>query len=111
MTKPYSVPNKRKVDYPIDKIFLDRWSPRSLSYEDFLEDDLKTLFEAARWTPSSSNAQPWRFLYAMNGSEEWNKFFGLLGEFNQLWCNNAGALIVLVSRNHQNHFLKELNLN
>ncbi len=95
--KPYDVKNERKADYPIDKIFLDRWSPRSLS-PDMSEEELMTLFEAARWTPSSNNGQPWRFLYAKNGTEEWNVFYDLLGDFNKIWCKNAAYLIVLISR-------------
>src|SRR3989344_5797969 len=98
MTKPYSVPNNRKSEFPIDKIFLERWSPRSLSNENFTEEELLTLIEAARWTPSSSNVQPWRFLYAMHNTSEFKIFFELLGDFNKMWCKTAGALLVLISK-------------
>src|SRR5215471_14531707 len=54
--------DKRKSDYPIDALFLDRWSPRAMSGEPISETVLKTLLEAARWAPSSFNAQPWRML-------------------------------------------------
>jgi nitroreductase len=96
--KPYEIPNERKADFEIDKIFLDRWSPRAMSGEKISEEELKGLFEAARWAPSSSNVQPWRFLYGHRDTEEWKLFFDLLGEFNQLWCKNAGVLIVLISK-------------
>ena len=95
--KPYDVENGRKAEHEVDKVFLERWSPRSLG-PDMSEEELMTLFEAARWTPSSSNGQPWRFLYAKNGSEGWELFFNLLVDFNKLWCKNAGFLIVLLSR-------------
>lgn len=98
MTKPYEIPNERKSEYLIDKIFLERWSPRSISYENFSEKDLLTLIEAARWTPSSSNVQPWRFIYAMYGSEEWKKFYDFLDDFNHIWCKTVGALIVVISK-------------
>ena len=98
MTKPFSVKNERKADFPINPIFLKRWSPRSLR-SDVSEKELMGLFEAARWAPSSSNEQPWRFLYAKNGSYEWNDFFDLLDDFNKLWCKNAAYLLVLISRN------------
>lgn len=98
MTKPYDVKNERKAGNEIDKIFTNRWSPRSVSKEDFTKEDLMSLFEAARWAPSSSNNQPWRFLYSINGDKNWDKFFGLLAEFNQMWCKNAGALIVVSSK-------------
>ncbi len=56
-----------------------------------------TLFEAARWAPSTYNEQEWRFLYATRDSEHWDTFFGLLMEANQVWCRNAAVLIVVVS--------------
>jgi nitroreductase len=58
-----------------------------------------TLFEAARWAPSSYNNQPWHFIYATKDSAEWKTFFNLLIEFNQSWCKNAAALVVIVSKN------------
>ncbi len=97
MTKPYEVKNERKAEYPIDKIFIDRWSPRSLS-PDLSEKELMILFEAARWAPSSSNLQPWRFLYAKNGTKEWNIFYDLLIDFNKIWCRSSAYLIVLISK-------------
>lgn len=60
--------------------------------------DLLVLFEAARWAPSSGNSQPWRFLFARRDTEAWPRFFGLLNEGNKLWCRNAAALIVFVSK-------------
>ena len=98
MTKPYDLKNERKSEHDVDEIFIKRWSPRAIGKKDFTEDDLASLFEAARWTPSSFNVQPWRFLYAMNGDENWSTFFGLLGEFNQMWAKDAGALIVVLSK-------------
>jgi nitroreductase len=59
---------------------------------------LMTLFEAARWAPSSSNAQPWRFVYVLRGSPAWPKFIDALTPRNRLWCANAGALVVIASR-------------
>jgi nitroreductase len=87
----------RKADYPIDSLFLDRWSPRAMSGEPLAESELMTLFEAARWAPSASNFQPWRIFYAMRDTAEWPVFFGLLKESNQVWCRNAAALLVFAS--------------
>jgi nitroreductase len=52
---------KRNAGYPIDPLFLDRWSPRAMSGEEIAEEELLTLFEAARWAPSSYNNQPGGF--------------------------------------------------
>jgi nitroreductase len=47
--------------YKINPLILNRWSPRSMTGEVLGDDDMLSLFEAARWAPSSSNNQPWRF--------------------------------------------------
>ncbi|MBC8028580.1 MAG: nitroreductase family protein [Pyrinomonadaceae bacterium] len=91
---------KRTAEYPIDEIFLDRWSPRAMTGEPIAEEDLMVLFEAARWAPSSYNNQPWRMLYALRDSKHWAIFFDLMVEFNQNWAKDAGALVVFVSRTH-----------
>jgi nitroreductase len=90
--------NSRTADHPIDPLFLERWSPRAFSNEPISEAELLTLFEAARWAPSSYNAQPWRFIYARRDTEHWPRFLGLLVEYNQSWARNAAALVILVSK-------------
>ena len=96
----------RKSDYPINKIFLDRWSPRAMSGEPISDEELFTLFEAARWAPSNNNEQPWRFIYAKKGTKHFDKLFNLLVEFNQLWAKDASVLICLVAKKN---FTKEGN--
>ncbi len=93
----------RKADYPIEPLILRRWSPRAMSGETIGLDDLMSLFEAARWAPSSFNEQEWRFLYALNGSDHWSTFLGLLMEANQLWCKRAAVLVVVVSATRFSH--------
>ncbi len=92
--------NSRESQYPIDKLFLDRWSPRAFSNETLPEADLLTILEAAHWAPSASNLQPWRFLYALRGSEHWDRFLSVLIDFNQGWVKSAGALLFVISRTH-----------
>ncbi|OGT97292.1 MAG: nitroreductase [Geobacteraceae bacterium GWB2_52_12] len=87
----------RHAEHPIDQIFLDRWSPRAMSGEDIPLEELLTLFEAARWAPSSGNNQPWRILYARRSSEQWPLFFDLLTDSNKVWCDRAAALLVIIS--------------
>jgi len=90
--------NTRTADHPIDPLFLDRWSPRAFTGEGISEADLAVLFEAARWAPSSYNSQPWRFLYARRDTAHWDLFLGLLNDFNRSWAKQAGALVVIVSK-------------
>jgi nitroreductase len=98
MTTTFKGHNFRKPDHDISPIFINRWSPRAMSGDEIGREELMRLFEAARWAPSSMNNQPWRFVYAMRNSAYWGKFFGLLVPGNQVWCKNAAALIVVISK-------------
>lgn len=89
--------NSRTAEHPIDKLFLERWSPRAYTGEAMPEAELMTVLEAAHWAPSSYNSQPWRFLYALRGTPSWDAFLGLLNPFNQSWAKQAGALVIVVS--------------
>src|SRR5262245_36262805 len=93
----------RKPDYPIEPIFLRRWSPRAMTGEPIKEDELMRMFEAARWAPSTYNEQEWRFLYGRNNSPNWNTFFNLLVPANQAWCKSAGVLLVVLSKKTFTH--------
>jgi nitroreductase len=88
----------RTADHRIEPLFLQRWSPRAFSGEPIPEADLARIFEAARWAPSSFNAQPWRFLYARRDTTHWPVFLGLLSASNQLWAQHAAVLIVALSK-------------
>lgn len=88
----------RRADHAIDSVFLDRWSPRAMSGEPISLEELLSIFEAARWAPSSGNAQPWRMLFARRDTPEWPIFFGLLASGNQAWCVRAAALVVFTSK-------------
>lgn len=90
--------NHRVADHEIDPIFLERWSPRAFSTDTLSEAELLSLFEAARWAPSSYNSQPWRFVYARRGTAHWDKLLGLLNEFNGSWAKSAAALVIVVSK-------------
>ena len=93
----------RKADYPIETLLLDRWSPRAMSGESISREELMTMFEAARWAPSSFNSQQWRALYAHRDTAHWQRFFGLLVDANKTWANNAAVLVVFVARKNFNH--------
>jgi nitroreductase len=95
--------NHRKPTYSINNLILNRWSPRSMSGEEINDKDLMSLFEAARWAPSSYNNQPWRFIYAKRNSASWEKFFNLLAEGNRVWTKNASVLVVIISRKNFEH--------
>ncbi len=82
----------------VDSVFIERWSPRAMAGKAICDQDLMALFEAARWAPSSYNEQPWRFIYAKRGTPAWDRLFNLLVPFNQEWCKNGAALVVMISK-------------
>jgi nitroreductase len=71
-----------------------RWSPRAFVETPVSIEDLKTVLEAARWSASSSNAQPWRFLVGVHGSETHDKIFSALVDFNKGWAGKPSVLIL-----------------
>jgi nitroreductase len=87
----------RQADHPIEPMFLERWSPRAFDGSVISDEDLLTIFEAARWAPSAFNYQPWRFLYARRGDANWARFLDLLIPFNQAWAGNAAVLVYVLS--------------
>lgn len=88
----------RKSTYQINPLILNRWSPRSMTGEELDNEEIMSLFEAARWAPSSYNNQPWRFIYAKRNTEHWDRLFNLLAEGNRAWAKNSALLVVVISR-------------
>ena len=88
---------QRRSDHPVDPLFIGRWSPRAFTGEAIDAQDLLTAFEAARWAPSSLNAQPWRFVFARRGQARFDDFLDLLAERNRQWAHKAGALVFFLS--------------
>jgi nitroreductase len=103
-----------RVDLPAEKqpdtvpslheIFRARWSPRSFSDQPVSKEDLKTIFEAARWAASSYNEQPWRFIVASKSDGPlYDKLLSVLVPFNQAWAKTAPVLILTVAKRTFSH--------
>jgi nitroreductase len=87
------------TDYPIHELLRERWSPRAYDPRPIEREKLLSLFEAARWAPSSNNEQPWRFIVAPRQDEAaFNKLHDVLMEGNQRWAQNAGVLVLAVTK-------------
>ncbi|MDF0668227.1 MAG: nitroreductase family protein [Nitrospira sp.] len=84
---------------PIHELLARRWSPRAFDERPIVTDLLRTLFEAARWAPSSNNEQPWRFIVASKHDHEteWKRLFDCLAEGNRRWAFRAPVLILSVA--------------
>ena len=93
----------RRATHPVDPLFIDRWSPRAMTGEAVSERELRTLFEAARWSPSSYNNQPWRMIYGRRDTPAWDGLFDLMVDNNKAWARNAGALVLFISKTTFDH--------
>ncbi|MBB4857384.1 nitroreductase [Novosphingobium chloroacetimidivorans] len=81
----------------VEKLIVDRWSPRAFDESEMPQEDLGVIFEAAGWAPSAYNVQPWTFLYARRGDANWDLLLSQLIDFNQGWAKDASALVFIVS--------------
>lgn len=95
--------NKRQAEYKVLSLIIDRWSSRAMSGESISELDLLSLFEAARWAPSSYNNQPWRFIYVTRDSLVWFDTLNLLVDANKIWAKNGAVLILVFSYKYFEH--------
>jgi nitroreductase len=80
---------------PLHPLLAARWSPRALDPgHELSPEQLTCLLEAARWAPSASNTQPWRFAVTLRGSAEHAAVLDALAPGNQAWAHAASALVV-----------------
>src|SRR5437763_17131605 len=85
-------------DFPVHELIRERWSPRAFADKPVPQDALRSLFEAARWAPSSSNEQPWSFLVATKDQpDEHARILSCLLEGNQRWARHAPVLMISVA--------------
>ena len=81
------------TDHPVHELIAARWSPYSFDGRRVAPEDLRSLFEAARWAPSSYNAQPWSYIAATKDEpEEFERLLSCLVEGNQVWAQAAPVL-------------------
>jgi len=85
-------------DFPVHDLIRHRWSPRAFSDQPVPPAILASLFEAARWAPSSSNEQPWAYIVATkDDAENFAKTLSVLVEFNSGWARRAPVLVLAVA--------------
>jgi nitroreductase len=88
-----------ETSYEIHELLKSRWSPRAFSNRTVEPGKLLSLFEAARWSPSGGNKQPWAFVVVMQDDEEGHRrFVDVLSGRNQLWAKNAPVLILAIAK-------------
>lgn len=80
-------------DHPIHELIARRWSPYAFADRPVSDDDLRSLFEAARWAASSYNEQPWTYILATKGEPDaFDRLLSCLVEGNQGWAADAPVL-------------------
>lgn len=91
-----------EIEYPLLPELAKRRSKRAFSDKAVTIETIRSLFEAARWTPSSMNSQPWVYVYATKDQPElYNQIVSALNESNKIWAQNAPLLVVSLAR--KNH--------
>lgn len=87
-----------QTEHPVLDILAERWSPRAYDSSSPIDESrLSSALEAARWSPSANNSQPWRFIVARRGTALHAGVHAALMGFNQVWAGDAGVLIVAVA--------------
>src|SRR5438309_679557 len=87
------------TDHPVHELIAERWSPYAFADRPVSKDDLLSLFEAARWAPSSYNEQPWGYLVATRDDPEgFARLLSCLVEGNQVWAKAAPVLALGCTR-------------
>ena len=92
------MPDKRaKPDHPIHELLAARWSPYAFADRPVAENDLRSLFEAARWAASSYNEQPWSYIIATRDDpQQFQRVLSCLVEGNQAWAKDVPVLALAI---------------
>ncbi len=94
------------IEQPLVDVISNRKSSRAYADTSIEPEKIQAIFEAARWAPSSSNEQPWAYIYATKDQPElWGKLFDALIEGNKIWAERAPLLILSMIR--KNSFSNE----
>jgi nitroreductase len=86
------------TEVPVHDLIRNRWSPRAFADKPIPPEVLRSLFEAARWAPSSNNEQPWAYIVATRDDKEnFEKMLSVLVEFNAIWAKSAPVLALAIA--------------
>lgn len=94
----YNMKPETNTEFSILPLLTDRWSPHSFSNQMVEKEKLQRLFEAARWSASSFNEQPWYFIYTSKNSDEYQAFLEPIIEFNYNWAKTAPILLYAIAQ-------------
>lgn len=96
-----SIETSTEFESPVLDVIKNRKSRRAYAAKAVETEKIKSLFEAAKWAPSSMNDQPWTYVYATKEQPElWNKIFEVLNDGNKVWAKDAPLLVVSLARKY-----------
>ncbi len=91
---------KAKTSVPVNDLIARRWSGRAYdATRPVSEEQITSLLEAARWSPSCFGDQPWRYIIFNKHKNQvaWDQAYSCLSEGNQSWAKDAPVLILSVA--------------
>lgn len=95
----FEMKKSSQIEHPVLDLIKNRRSPRAFLDKPVPQETIHSLFEATRWAPSSTNEQPWIYIYATRDQPElWNLMFEPLNEGNKIWAKDAPLLILSLAR-------------
>ncbi len=102
-------------EFVLTDVLESRWSPRAFDREEVLDENrLGPAFEAARWSPSSGNSQPWSFVVGFRGDEVFTTIVATMASGNQVWAEHAAVVVANIASvvdaegNPQSHAIYDL---
>lgn len=91
-----------EIEYSLLPELETRRSKRAFSDKPVAAEIIRSLFEAARWAPSSMNGQPWVYVYATKEQPElYSLILNALNDSNKIWAQHAPLLVASLAR--KNH--------
>lgn len=88
----------------LNPVFIDRWSNRSFTDEPLSDEQIAALFEAARWSPSWLNNQPWYYVYETDGPAR-QEILDTFMDFNRDWAATAPLVGLVVVKTDLEGFM------
>ncbi len=99
--KRSAIDKASQTQYPIEASLQQRWSPLAFSGQSVEPEKLRQVLEAARWSASSYNQQPWSYIVATKEQpEEFDRLLSCLAEGNQEWAKTAPVLMISVANRY-----------
>jgi nitroreductase len=101
---PDTATQQFEVEHPVLDVIRSRWSPAIYSSQTVEPEKLLSILEAARWAPSSYNAQPWSFLVARKEDpQEFSRMLSCLVPANVVWAQHVPVLMISVAKRQFDH--------